>query len=57
MEEPLAKDSVEGGRGGNLYEGEDGLLYDEEDGGLLSPDEWDVFDEALKDGFRSDAIA
>ena len=57
MEEPLAKESVEGGRGGSLYEGEDGLLYDEDDGRRLSPDECDVLEEALKDGFRSEAIA
>ena len=57
MEVPLAKESVEGGRGGGLYEEEDGLLYDEEDGRLLSPDECDVFEEALKDGIWSEAIA
>ena len=50
IEVPLAKESVEGGRGGNLNEDEEGLWYDEEEGRLLSPDEREVFDEALKDG-------
>lgn len=50
IEVPVAKDSVEGGKGGNLNEGEEGRWYEEEDGRLLSPDEREVFDEALKDG-------
>ena len=50
MEVPLTKESVEGGKGGSLKEGEEGLWYEEEDGGLLSLDECDVLEEALKDG-------
>lgn len=47
---PLARESVEEGKGGNLYEGDEGLWYDEEDGRLLSLEECEVLDEALKDG-------
>ena len=47
IEVPLAKESVEGGKGGSLKEDEEDLWYEEEDGRLLSVDE---FDEALKDG-------
>lgn len=50
IEVPLAKESVEGGKGGNLNDDEEGRWYDEEEGRLLSPDEREVFDEALKDG-------
>lgn len=60
MEVPLAKESVEVGKGGSLKEGDEGRWYEEEDGRLLSPEECDVFDEALKDGrwpSRSEAMA
>lgn len=50
IEVPLANESVEGGKGGSLKDGDEGLWHDEEDGLLLSLDEWDVLDEALKDG-------
>ena len=54
---PVVRESVEGGRGGSLYRGDEGLLYDEEEGRLLSLEEWDVLEEALKDGRPSEAIA
>ena len=50
MEEPVAKESVEGGRGGSLNEEDEDLWYEEEEGRPLSPDEREVFEEALKDG-------
>ena len=50
MEVPRVRESVEGGKGGSRYEGDEGLLYDEEDGRRLSLDECDVLEEALKDG-------
>ena len=39
IEVPLAKESVEGGKGGSLKEGDEGLWYEEEDGRLLSLEE------------------
>ena len=39
MEVPLAKESVEGGKGGSLKERDEGLWYEEEEGRLLSLDE------------------
>ena len=54
---PLEKESTEGGRGGNLKEGDEGLWQEEEDGRRLSVEDWEVLEEALKDERRSEAMA